>query len=218
MKIETKSEAEQALHAKSMEWLDLSTKLKAASADLDRTKAQKDQLEQERDASKAKVAELSELWAWIDHVKEEMELKLQKASKLARSRKERVKELEEERERYVKKATSLSIELAGLKSTIDELSEKLKHEEDVNKEKDAMIQARDKLLGKLKAANAADLDAKAKRKAERKSRGFFSKQHQGPAVLGRDRESFGSQGDADTAAGILDATPENDRSVEGTFL
>jgi len=218
LKIETKSEAEQALHAKSMEWLDLSTKLKAASADLDRTKAQKDQLEQERDASKAKVAELSELWVWIDHVKEEMESKLQKASNLARSRKERVKELEEERERYVKKATSLSIELAGLKSTIDELSEKLKHEEDVNMEKDAMIQARDKLLGKLKAANAADLDAKAKRKAERKSRGFFSKQHQGPAVLGRDRESFRSQGDADTAAGILDATPENDRSVEGTFL
>jgi len=205
--IETKCEAEQALYVKSLACAELSTKLEAVSANLSRTKAQKVRLEQEREVNKAKGAELSELWVNQPAI-DKLESKLARTSKLSEARQELITELEEERQRFVKKATDLSVELAALKSTIDDLSEMLMHEEDANREKDAIIKAaeidRDEILAELKTAMLTDLDEpRTPKNSVTTPLQFISKQYKSH----RCQVSFDSQGDADKAAGSQHAAP-----------
>lgn len=205
--IETKSEAEQALYVKALVCAELSTKLEAVSADLSRTKAQKERLEQEQEVNKAKVAELSELWVNQPAI-DELESKLARTSKLSEARQELITELEEERQSVVKKATDLSDELAAHKSTIDDLSEMLMHEEDANREKDAIIKAagidRDEILAELKVAILTDSDEpRTPKNSVTTPLQFISKQYNSI----RCQVSFDSQGDADKAAGSQHAAP-----------
>ena len=165
LSIETKSDAEQALHAKAMDFAEVSTKLEAVITELTLTKLQKEKLEQECKVNKAKVAELSRLWdnqTNVEKVKEETKLQIGQVMEALQKREEQISKLEVERERYVKKATCLSIELAGLKSIIDELTEKIDHQASIINEKVAIIKSAginsEEVLLKLQEGNTSDCD------------------------------------------------------------
>ena len=165
LSIETKSDAEKALHAKAMDFAEVSTKLEVVMTDLSLTKSQKEKLEQECKVNKAKVTELSRLWdsqSNIDQVREDTKLQIGQVMESLQKREKQITELEIERERYVKKATGLSIELAGLKSTIDELTEKIQHQASIINENVAIIKSaginREDVLSKLQEADSNNCD------------------------------------------------------------